>query len=188
MHFRRVAAFLLGAWLAGSLVILAVCVSNLSSIGDVRESRDTDVQLELADGHGGADKLLKYIVAVENTRLLSGWELAQIPLGLAVLATLVFRKPTPTLVALPVAMLALAAFEHLLLMPEIAWLGQVAAVGRDAAARGRLANIVKIYGVVEAVKFLLGIGMAILLFMMHTKGRQIRSRAGDELLERRVAV
>jgi hypothetical protein len=195
MHLRRIAAFLLGGWLAGSAIVLIVCFGNLASVDQVMESKDAAVQRILARaGDKSARMFLNFLAATEDSRFLADWEITQAPLGLLTVAMLVFEKSSRRmLVALPVVMLLLVGFEHLLLTPEIAWLSEAQALGRDAAAvaqRGRLDNIFMIYGVTETVKMLVGLGMAALLFMMRSGKRRRRSSSleTDELMERPAAV
>ena len=194
MHLRRIASFLLGAWLAGSLTVLIVCFSNLASVDEVMESTNADAQRVLAHaGSAAARAILHSLAAAENTRLLSGWELAQAPLGILTALMLLFERPTRLLVALPVVMLLLIGFEHVLLTPEIAWLSPALAFAQDGTAlaqRGRLDNIYRIYGFVEAAKALVGIALAVLLFVMRSGRRSRRSSVvhTSDLLERRAAV
>ena len=192
MHYRRIATFVLGAWLAGGLIVMAICFSNFAGIDEVRESKDGAVQTLLASGRPGSGvALLRFMVAVEDSHLLSGWELAQAPLGLLAAALLALQRQTRLLVAIPIAMLLLAGFQHVLLMPEIAWLSQSVVLGRDTAdamQRSRLASITKIYAAVETIKFLLGMGLACYMFMMKTSsGRRRRLSHEEELLLERQA-
>jgi hypothetical protein len=191
MHLRRIAAFLLGAWLAGSLVVLAVCFSNLASINDSMTNNNAEAQRILAQlGTESARMYLGSMAALENTRLLSGWEITQAPLGILTAVMLFLERPRRILVALPVVMLLLVGFEHVLLTPEIAWLSQALAFGKETslAQRGRLDNIHRIYGFVETAKLLTGVVLAALLFMMRASRRGRRpSRSGD-LRERQAAV
>ncbi|MGA2183344.1 MAG: hypothetical protein ABSH47_09960 [Bryobacteraceae bacterium] len=191
MHLRRIAAFLLGAWLAGSLIVLIVCFSNLTSVGEAMENADADAQRMLTHiGSESARMLLGSLVAAENTRLLSGWELTEAPLGILVVVMLFLERPLRFLVLLPAAMLLLVGFEHVLLTPEIAWLSQALAFARAGTAlaqRGRLDNMHRIYGFVEAAKLLVGFALAILIFVMRSGRRSRRSSAIEaaDLLERR---
>jgi hypothetical protein len=191
MHLRRIAAFLLGAWLAGSLIVLIVCFSNLTSVGEAMENADADAQRMLTHiGSESARMLLGSLVAAENTRLLSGWELTEAPLGILVVVMLFLERPLRFLVLLPAAMLLLVGFEHVLLTPEIAWLSQALAFARAGTAlaqRGSLDNMHRIYGFVEAAKLLVGFALAILIFVMRSGRRSRRSSAIEaaDLLERR---
>jgi hypothetical protein len=193
MHLRRMAAFLLGAWLAGSLIVLIACFSNLASVDETIANAGADAQRVLAHvGNENARMLLRALAAAGNTRLLSGWELAEAPLGILTALMLFLGRPARLLAVLPVTMLLLVGFEHTLIMPEIAWLGPALAFAREGTAlaqRGRLDNMHRIYGFVEAAKLLLGAALAVLLFVMRS-GRRSRGPLpvdAEVLLERRAA-
>ncbi len=195
MHLRRIAAFLLGAWLAGSVLVLIVCYNNSASIDLAIENTDSEAKQFLAQtGNTSARMFLGSLVAMENSRLLSGWELTQAPLGVLIMVMLFFERPSRLLVALPILMLLLVGFEHLLITPEIAWLSQALVFVPDNAgfvARAHLDNMHRIYGFTEVVKLLVGAALGVLLFMMRSGRRSHRSsrvNANNELLERRAAV
>jgi hypothetical protein len=190
MHSRRIAAFLLGAWLAGSLIALLACLNNAGSVDEAMGASDTTARQVIARAErDGARMLLRSLTAVENARLLSGWELAQAPIGVLLTIVLLVERPTRILVALPLVMLLLVGFEHVLVQPEIAWLSQAVSFLPDAeggAQRTRLDNLQRIYVFVEALKLLLGVALAALLFVMRTgrRGSRPSSRMSDPL-ERR---
>jgi len=193
MHWRRIASFLLGAWLAGSLVAVLACLNNAGSVDEAMGIGDTTARQVIARAErDGARMLLRSLTAVENARLLSGWELAQAPIGVLLMIMLLMERPTRILVALPLVMLLLVGFEHVLVLPEIAWLSQALSFLPDREGltqRNRLDNLQRIYAFAEALKLLLGIALAVLLFVMRTGRRVSRSssRRGDPL-ERRALV
>jgi hypothetical protein len=132
-------------------------------------------------------------VAGENTRLLSGWELAEAPLGILAAAMLFLERPSRLLAALPAVMLVLVGFEHVLLTPEIAWLSMALAFAQDGTAlaqRVRLDNMQRIYGLAEAAKLLAGAALAVLLFAMRAGRRSRRPSPihSEDLLKPRAAV
>jgi hypothetical protein len=193
MHSRRIASFLLGAWLAGSLVALLACLNNAGCVEEAMESSDSTARQVIARAErDGARMLLRSLAAVENARLLSDWELAQAPIGVLLMIVLLVERPTRILLALPLVMLLLVAFEHVLVQPEIAWLSQALSFLPDAeggAQRIRLDNLQRIYFFAEALKLVLGLALAVLLFVMRTGRRVSRSssRTSDPL-ERRALV
>jgi hypothetical protein len=193
MHPRRIAAFLLGAWLAGSLLVLIVCFGNLASVDEAMSIANTDAQRILAHvGSDNARMLLRALVAAGNSRLLSGWELAQAPLGILLVLMLFVERPTRLLAVLAAVMLLLVGFEHVLLTPEIDWLSQALAFAREGAAltqRARLHTMHHIYGIVEGMKLLFGCVLALILFVMRGGRRSHRPTTvrPDDLIERRTA-
>jgi len=193
MHSRRIASFLLGAWLAGSLIAAVACLNSVGSVDEAMASSDTTARQVIARAErDGARMLLRSLTAVANARLLSGWELAQAPIGVLLMIALVVERPTRILVALPLVMLLLVGFEHVLVLPEIAWLSQALAFLRDAeggAQRSRLDNLQRFYVFAEAIKLLLGVALAVLLFVMRTgrRGSRSPSRARDPLERRALA-
>jgi hypothetical protein len=190
MHFRRIAAFLLGAWLAGSVIVLSVCLSNGASVDEAVESTTAEARQVLGPvGNGNARMILGSLVAVQNPRLLSGWELAELPLGILAALMLFLERPVRLLILLPVVMLLLAGFEHVLITPEIAWLSRLLAFVPHGASisQRRLDTMYLMYGFVEGAKLLVGAVLAVLLFVMRSGRRSRRSHhvTADELLERR---
>jgi len=193
MHSRRIASFLLGAWLAGSLIAMLACLNNAGSVDEAMGSSDTTARRVIARAErDSARGLLRSLAAVENARLLAGWELAQAPIGVLLIIVLLMERPTRILAAIPLVMLLLVGFEHVLVLPEIAWLSQALSFLPDAegaAQRSRLDNLQHIYVFVEALKLLLGVALAVLLFVMRTgrRGSRSSSRIIDPL-ERRALV
>jgi len=193
MHWRRIASFLLGAWLAGSLVAALACLNNVNSVDEALASGDTTARQVIARAeHEGARMLLSSLTAVQNARLLSNWELAEAPIGLLLMFTLLMERHTRILAALPLVMLLLVGFEHVLVLPDIAWLSQALSflpVGEGGAQRGRLDNLDRIYFFAEALKLLFGLGLAVLLFVMRAERRGSRSSSHmSNPLERRARV
>ena len=194
MHLRRIAAFVLGAWLAGSLLVGVVCLNNSSGVDEAMGSTGAEARQVIAHAGGASAKMfLGYLTAIESNHLLSGWELMQAPIGLLAILLLFLERPSRLLVVLPVVMLLLVSFEHMLITPEIAWLSKELAFVPDSTgivARAHLDNMRRIYGFAETAKMLVGAGLAVLLFTMRSGRRSRRSSRVDldEFVERRTAV
>jgi len=175
-------------------MVWMVCFNNVASIDQAMQNTESEARQVIAEtGTESAKMFLSSLSAMENTRLLSGWEFGQAPLGLLAIVVLFLERPSRLLIVLPVVMLLLVGFEHFLITPEIGWLSQALAFvpdGTAVAQRGRLENMYRIYGFVDAAKVLTGGGLAILLFAMRSgrQGRRTRRTDSPDFVERRAAV
>ena len=180
MHTRRVAPFLLGAWLACSLLVGYLVIDTLHS------------PARLVNYAPSALKILEKLTPEETTlfvgfeatelarRLLGLWELVQLGIGATLLLTLVLgsnRKMVP--IALCTLMIVAAIFEHFAIYPEFIFRGHEADFppgSRTFNVQARLWAIEQIYLVVEAAKLLIGGILASYLFVFSGDSRRVRKR------------
>ncbi|HZT31157.1 MAG TPA: hypothetical protein VFA33_14810 [Bryobacteraceae bacterium] len=165
MHFRRLACFLLGAWLAGSLFMALVAIENFRSVDRLldRPAPAAARQFE-ALGHDAARTLLRYQVSEQNRWYFQAWGAGQLFLGLGLLLVLVFGS-TETLFSLVLAglMLVVAGVQHFALTPEIVALGRVidfVPLTAVSADRGRFWTMHSLYSGAEVLKWLIGFVLA----------------------------
>jgi len=179
MHLRRIACLLLGAWLAGAIVVAWVATSNFTATDSVLAEAPQEIQKAAAGvGSGQAHMLLRYLVSVENANYFMTWELVEFGLLVALGAVLFSDRQTKWVSALPAALLLLVAFQHFRLTPEIIWLGQAMVLaGGSASARVReqFGLIHSLYGITEVVKLVLGIALAVWVISKRTVRRVRRS-------------
>ena len=164
MHFRRLSALALGAWLAGSLVVAAFTAENTRSVDQLvrtpaREAVDVMAKLQESEL-----RALLYYQASEINRLVTGyWEIAQFALGAAVLAGLFFSPSGSKYPAVMcVLMLSTVVFLHWFLSPQIASLSRSAifATGQAPVAQDRLRSLQTGYSTAEYLKLAIGFLMA----------------------------
>src|SRR5690242_2198711 len=125
MHYTRVAAFLLGACILGSLFVAFVATQNFQTVDEVLKSPPPEAWKMIQGlGNDSARHLLRHLAGEENRRVFETWELAQISIALALTASFLFGVKNRVLAGLAVAIVILTLFEHLKLTPELTWLGR----------------------------------------------------------------
>jgi hypothetical protein len=178
MHTRRIAAFLLGAWLAGSIMIPLLVMYNFRSVTRLIESPGAERAGYIIQGIGKQDSraLLRFWIADLNTNYFYAWELAQLALGIALIAVLIFASTRKRFaVFLASLMLILVAFTHFYVSPEIAYQGQGIDFLQPDQAQPRQQRIDRLHGitrVVEITKIALGVILAGYLFTMRAQRRR----------------
>src|SRR5208282_3012037 len=113
MQHSRIAAFLLGALLLGSLFLAFVATRNFRAVDAVLNSPPPEASKMIQTlGHQNARQLLRYLAGEENRGYFEAWELAQLALGVALVAFLLLGVEKRLLASLAGAMLALTLFQH----------------------------------------------------------------------------
>jgi hypothetical protein len=181
MHFRRLAALTLGAWLAGSLLVALFTAHNARVAGQIlarppSEAVDVIVKLQPAE----LRMLLDYHATEGNQWLRGNWETVQFGLGLVTLAALFLgsgRSPFPIVVCL--LMIGTVAFLHFFMTPQIRGLAVMVDFLRpdqSPAARDRLHALETGYSIADNVKLLLGAMVAISLLRRRRRSqREVRA-------------
>jgi hypothetical protein len=127
MHFRRLACFLLGGWLAGGIFMATVATQNFRSVDRLlaKPSAAASQQVDKL-GRDSARMLLRYQAAEQNRSYFETWGIVEIVIGLVLLLTLLFgsaEKKFTLLLAL--LMLLIAVLQRFVLTPEIVILGRI---------------------------------------------------------------
>jgi hypothetical protein len=171
MHLRRVASFLLGAWIAGSL--FALYIASNSGVAAERVIRLPPPELRPVIEALGADKaasLLHFNGAEQGRLYLHDWGRLQLLLGPALVAILAFSTRISRLaLGLGGAMLVFAAFSSLFLVPEVDYLGRGLEFAPGwSADRARYLALQGTFSVLEVLKMALGFALAAYLFLYKT--------------------
>ena len=175
MHYSRISAFLLGAILTGSLFMAFVASGNFQTVSEILKSPppQADKMIKVL-GDENARLLLRYLAGEENRLFFQTWEIAELVLGL-LLAVLFLAGNKRLLAGLAGAIVILTVFQHFKITPELVWQGRaidfVPATG-DPIARQQFFKLHAAYGVIEAVKLLLIIGIGIGLFPRSRRSHQ----------------
>src|ERR1700722_10983742 len=123
MHHTRIAAFLLGSLLLGSLFLVFVATHNFRAVDAVLDAPPPEASKMIQTlGHQNARQLLRYLAGEENRSYFETWELTQIVLGVALTSILLFGVENRLLASLAGAMLVLALFQHFKITPDMLWL------------------------------------------------------------------
>ncbi len=179
MHSRRLAALVLGAWLAGSLFMIGVATSNFKIVGNILKEPPPPARAQIEGlTEDGARMLLRLVASEQNRFFFHAWETAQIGLGAALALTLLFATNGHRVVmGLSLAMLALVIVTHFLLTPEITALGRVidyVPADRQTEERVLFWKYHNVYSGTELVKLALGFLLAVWLLKSRGDGRRSR--------------
>jgi hypothetical protein len=171
MHTRRIAAFLLGAWLFGTVMMAVVARESFAAIEDVLAHPASQAgDLIRALGADSARLLLHYYAVSQRQIILNYWEWAEIIVGAALAAVLFSAKYVNRIAASGSAvMLLLVLFLHFVIAPEVGFVERnLAAQPAGQHSAGMLGGV---YSALETVKFLIGAGLAVYLFTFKNGSR-----------------
>jgi hypothetical protein len=173
MHRYRIAAFLAGGLILGSLFMISVATQNFSTVDRVLAAppRPAAAMFQTL-GPENARLLLRYLAGEENRLFFTGWELAGIALGALLTLVLLFSIHSRLLAGLAGAMLILTLFQHFRVTPEMIALGRLVDFGEASGteAYSRFWRLHGLYGALELVKLaLLMVVAGVLLFGRRAK-------------------
>lgn len=180
MHTRRLATFLLGAWITGSLFMGFVAIQNFEGVNRVLEAPVEPAQRMIQIlTYWPARSLLRYQASEFNRFYFERWEWTQIILGVALAITLlVGTRGNWIAVSVCLFMLLLVLFQRFFVMPEITWSGRALDFDSESPLRGRFVRLHVIYSAVEITKMVLAFGLTTYLFAF--RGR-LHSRSSKEV-------
>jgi hypothetical protein len=176
VHTRRISSFILGAWIAGSLLIGFISIQNVRTPNLVLSSPMPPAAKMIEKlGYEDASLLLRH-AAAEQTRFFQyKWEEAELAVGLALLSCLFLatqRRIFP--LVLCAIMLLLVLFQHFALTRELAYRGRDTDFPPGNTAVGpitRMLLLQQVYFSVEVTKLIVGGVLASYLFVFRTSRR-----------------
>jgi hypothetical protein len=176
MHHARIATFILGALLLGSLFQAYVATRNFRTVDAILESPPPEASKMIDKlGHDSARQLLRYLAGEENRGYFETWEIAELALGIGLAAILFFGLEKRLLAGLAGALLVLTLFQYLKLTPDLVWLGRSISflpATTESHARTQFGKLHGIYGGIEIVKILLLLTITGFLFRMRRRVRE----------------
>lgn len=176
MHRYRIAAFLAGCLILGSLFMIFVATQNFGTVDRVLAAPPREaVQMFQALGPENARLLLRYLAGEENRLFFTSWELAQIALGALLTALVLLAIKSRLLAGMAGAMLIIVLYQHFRVTPQMITLGRLVDFGSGvgSAAYTQFWRLHGLYGVLEVVKLVLLIVVAgILLFGRRQKTQE----------------
>ena len=185
MHYTRIAAFLLGAWLLGNLFMMFVATQNFQTVDRVLKSPPVEAGKMIQSlGQENARQLLRHLVGEENRFFFENWELAQLILGAALTAFFLFGVKNRLLAGFSGAMLILTLFQHFKVTPELAWLGRSIEFlpwTAESLARDQFWRMHGLNAAIEIAKLLLAMATGGFLFAKRRRrsSRQVKVDAVD---------
>lgn len=160
MH-PRIAAFLLGCLLSGSLFLMFVATQNFRTVDRLLASPPPVAQQAVrALGQARSDTFLRYFAGTENQLFFNTWEVAELLLSSA-LAVVLFSAARRLLTGLAAGLVVLAALQHFLITPAMIALGRSLDV--QASPPDQFWKLHALYGVIEVIKLLSLVIMGVLL-------------------------
>jgi len=174
MHRHRIAAFLAGGLILGSVFMIFVATQNFATVDRVLAARQPQQAAQILQTLGPADArlLLRYLAGEENRLFFVTWERTQIALGALLTAILLLAIKNRLVAGLAGAMLIVALFQDFRVTPEMIALGRLVDFGggTGSAAYSQFWRLHGLYGVLEVVKLALSMVVAgLLLFGRRTK-------------------
>lgn len=156
--YHRVASFLLGCWILGSLFMMFVATENFGSVDRVLASAPpATIQ---AIGNEQARSVLRYMAGLENQLFFVTWERAQIVMSAALAAVFFFGLGSLLLSGLACALLLLTVVQHFWVTPVMIALSSHL---DTAASLNQFGTLHAAYGIVEVLKLLIALVIAGLL-------------------------
>jgi hypothetical protein len=185
MHHHRIAAFLCGCLIVGSAFMIFVATQNFQTVDRVLAAPPAEAaQMFQTLGADNSRLLLRYLAGEENRLFFVSWEWAQIALGFALTAILLFSLRNGLLAGLGGGMVIVALFQHFRVTPEMISLGRLIdfGAGTGSAAYGQFWRLHGLYGVLEVGKLALVIVIA--GFLLLGKRKPAGQEATSEHRER----
>jgi len=177
MHHHRIAAFLSGCLILGSAFMIFVATQNFQTVDRVLAAPPPKAaQMFQTLGADNSRLLLRYMAGEDNRLFFVAWELAEIALGIALTAILLFALRSGLLAGLSGGMVIIALFQHFRVTPEMISLGRLIDFGSGAgsAAYSQFWRLHGLYGVLEVMKLILVIVVAGFLLLGRRKSAAIR--------------
>jgi hypothetical protein len=177
VHTRRAAAFFLGAWIAGCVLIAYVAIFNLRAathqVGPPVPAAERIIQ---SMGAEPANLLLRHRAAEINRSLFRTWEKAQFGIaGLLFLCLFLGTDRRVFPLILCGIMFAMVVFQFSGVDKELAYRGRETdfpPLNTDFAAQQRVWALHQIYVAVECVKLAAGLVLAGYLFVFRARRRR----------------
>ena len=121
MHTRRVGAFLVGAWLLGSLLMAFVAATSLAGIDRFLNSPPPQISKELEEvGSDVMRQILKHGAAERIRHATEAWEVIQLGIGAALLASsFLTAHRSRVVLACSLVMFVITAFMYFSLTPTM---------------------------------------------------------------------
>jgi hypothetical protein len=182
MHLRRLAAFILGASLAGAPLIALIALHNSDSVARIMSWPPPQAARSLSIlGPADSRALLEYQVHEMNGSYFEAWQWAQFAIGAVLLLILIvgYRASRPPLF-LCGAMLVLGAATLFYVVPELQRLGRIVSfLPAGAAEIAAFRKYTIAYIALEVAKWIAGFLIATLLIRRSHTSPTVRHTAAN---------
>ena len=188
MHTRRMAGFVLGVWLGGSILMILIQVENLRFTSSLLSTpSDQAAEFLKKAPQENIQLLMRYQAAEQNRRYSYVWEQAQFGLALILGASLFLgtqRRIFPLVFC--GLMLLMVIFQHIGVTNELAYRGREADFppgNASYSAQTRVWALDQVYGSVEGTKIVLGALLSGYLFTFRARRTRKQINAIDYPLQ-----
>ncbi|HLY18904.1 MAG TPA: hypothetical protein VKR61_16855 [Bryobacteraceae bacterium] len=176
MHFRRLACFFLGAWLAGGLFMDMVATQNFRSVDRLLAKPASPAAQQIDKlGPDAARRFLRHQISEQNRWYFETWGVVEIGLGVALLLVLLFGSTETNLtLLLALLMLLIAVVQRFALTPQMVVLGRIidwVPPGEPSPERSRFWMLHNAFAGLDLLNLMLGFLLtAKLLFRRRRRG------------------
>ncbi len=175
MHFRRLACFLLGGWLAGGIFMATVATQNFRSVDRLLAKPAAPARQQVDKlGRDAARTLLRYQVSEQNRLYFETGGMVETAIGFVLLMVLLFGSAETNLtLLLALLMLLIAVLQRFVLTPEIVILGRVidfVSAAQPSSERSHFWMLHAMYSSIEVLKW--GLGFALTARLLFRRKRK----------------
>ncbi|HVW86313.1 MAG TPA: hypothetical protein VHB50_16615 [Bryobacteraceae bacterium] len=186
IQYRRLAALLLGTWLGAGIFADIAVTQNFQTVDRFLAtpgSATTTVELNQI-GRARERVILRRNAGEENNFLFENWEWAELILGGALTAVLLFgERPNKWMLAAAGAMFLIVAVQRFWLTPEVTDLGrQIADLSPKDPLNAKFWTLHGIYSGIEILKLVIGAALAIRLVNRSKLDRDHFAKEYDALM------
>jgi hypothetical protein len=171
MHTRRVASFLVGGWILGSILVALLSLQSTGAMDRILSSPRPEARGTVKTlGEDNTRMLLAYESTEQNRIVSETWEWMELAIGVGLTVILLTATHVNRLVIILCAvMLILVVFLRFVLTPEIAYLGLEADFNTVGGAADSVSIMRGVYAALNGLKIALGLVVAGYLFVFKTK-------------------
>lgn len=172
----------MGIWIGVSAMLAFNVYRNFDVVETVLNSPPEQAgRILKVLGPDNGRMLLRYTAGVENSSTFEVWEDIQLALGLLIVVVMFLSSSTRILSVVPLVMTLLVVFLHVKITPDLAWLGRSLEYTPlvESIPREQFWKLHRIYGILETVKCLLGLGLTVFL-VMQSSAKVVRRRHRHE--------
>jgi len=176
IHYRRLSALLLGAWLGASILTDVAVTRNFQTVDRFLEAPGNAAMSAQLDAIGRAQErvILRRNAGEENNWIFLDWERVEFAIGGGLFLLFLPRdRYRKIMLALSLAMLAIVVAEHFLLTPRITGLGRIVddLPATDPESR-KFWMLHALYSGLDILKMLIGFGLAARLAIRRKSDRE----------------
>ena len=179
MHPTRIAAFLLGAWIAGCVFVDLIALQNVRMAGQMLNAAIPAASEIIQDsGRDEMNSLLHHFAAEQYRSYFSQWEVAQLAIFFTISGVLFFATEKRWLPQLLCAAIVVVVVFQLAIHPEWIYRGREADFPPGSLSRttqSRVSGLNALWTGVEIAKLILGAILSVFVFSYKPRRRPRRT-------------